>query len=105
MGLVLAPENDGELLDHDERNGAKKDNGEGSVQGAGGEEQQNQDLSYTAELRELFSFATPIMVTSLLTYFLGVVDLSMVGHLGKEVISVSHPRWALSLSLSMTWRT
>ena len=99
--MGLASENDGELLDSDERTGARKDNGEVSVQGAGGEEKQNQDLSYTAELRELFSFATPIMVTSLLTYFLGVVDLSMVGHLGKEVIAVSHPRWALFLSPSL----
>lgn len=87
--MASGPENDGDLLDPAQRAGARKDNSEDSVQGAGGEEQQNQDLSYTAELRELFSFATPIMVTSLLTYFLGVVDLSMVGHVGPEELAAA----------------
>ena len=53
----------------------------------------------------------PIMATSLLTNFVGVIDLLIAGHLGKEVISVSPPRatalcddchnpYFLSLSLS-----
>jgi len=102
--MASGPENDRELLEPDERAEARKENSEDSVHDAEWEQQQlvlDQDLSYTAEMRELFSFATPIMATSLLTYFLGVVDLSMAGHLGKEVISVPHPRWALSLSPSL----
>ena len=93
--MVSGSRNNRELLEPDERAEARKENGEGSVRDAEWEQQPlvlNQDLSYTAEMRELFSFATPIMATSLLTYFLGVVDLSMAGHLGKEVISVSPPR-------------
>jgi hypothetical protein len=41
---------------------------------------------YMSELRELFRLALPIMATSVLTYFMGIVDLSMAGHLGKEVV-------------------
>ena len=41
---------------------------------------------YMSELRVLFRLALPIMATSVLTYFMGIVDLSMAGHLGKEVV-------------------
>merc|ERR1719199_64029 len=42
-----------------------------------------------SELRELFRLALPIMATSVLTYFMGIVDLSMAGHLGKEELAAA----------------
>ncbi|KAJ1492604.1 mate-domain-containing protein [Baffinella frigidus] len=85
----MGSENESELLGPAERAHARTENGEARVQDAGRDDQQNQELSYTAELRELFTLATPIMATSLLTYFLGVVDLAMAGHLGKEQLAAA----------------